>query len=81
MPPLMFREAWMNAPYTDRPMTDYERALSGIVRVMLDTMIDMGAPKSQLAHALKTLKDTAQLEGHHTEAAMIEITMRSAGLR
>ncbi|MGZ5923104.1 MAG: hypothetical protein ACXWK2_00895 [Rhizomicrobium sp.] len=71
----------MNGPYSDRPMTDYERALSGIVRVMLDTMIDMGAPKSQLAHGLKTLKDSAQLDGHHTEAAMIELTMRNAGLR
>ena len=71
----------MNAPYAERPMTDYERALSGIVRVLLDTIIDMGAPKTQLAHGLKTLKDTAQLDGHHTEAAIIEITMRSAGLR
>ena len=71
----------MNAPYSERPMTDYERALSGIVRVLLATMIDMGAPKTQLAHGLKTLKDTAQLEGHQTEAAIIEITMRSAGLR
>ena len=40
----------MNALFSERPMTDYERALSGIVRVMLDTMIDMGAPKTQLAH-------------------------------
>jgi hypothetical protein len=71
----------MNAPYSERPMTDYERALSGIVRVMLDTMIDMGASKTQLAHGLKSLKDTAQLGGHHTEAAVIEITMRNSGLR
>lgn len=71
----------MSAPYTDRPMTDYERALSGIVRVMLGTMIDMGVPKGQLAHDLKTLKDSAQLDGHHTEAAMIEMIMRNAGLR
>ena len=71
----------MNAPYTDRPMTDYERALSGIVRVMLGTMIDMGVPKGQLVHDLKTLKDSAQLDGHHTEAAMIEMIMRNAGLR
>jgi hypothetical protein len=71
----------MNAPYSERPMSEYERALSGIVRVLLDTIIDMGAPKTQLVHGLKTLKDTAQLEGHHTEAAIIEITMRNAGLR
>ena len=71
----------MNAPYSDRPMSDYERALSGIVCVMLDTMIDMGAPKTQLAHALKTLKDSAQLDGHHTEAATIELMMRNARLR
>jgi len=70
----------MNAPYLEHPMTDYERALSGLVRVLLHTMIDMGAPRSQLAHALKSLKDSAQLAGHHTEAAMIEITMRDAGL-
>ena len=70
----------MSSVYSDRPMSDYERALSGIIRVMLDTMIDMGAPKSQLAHGLKTLKDSAQLEGRHTEAAMIEMTMRNAGL-
>jgi hypothetical protein len=62
-------------------MTDYERALSGIVRVMLGTMIDMGVPKGQLVHDLKTLKDSAQLDGHHTEAAMIEMIMRNAGLR
>ena len=71
----------MNAPYSERPMTDYERALSGIVRVLLATVIDMGAPKTQLAHSLKSLKDTAQLSGHHTEAAVIEITMRNSGLR
>ena len=71
----------MNAPYAERPMTDYERALSGIVRVLLATMIDMGASKTQLAHGLKSLKDTAQLGGHHTEAAVIEITMRNSGLR
>ena len=70
----------MNAPYLEHPMTDHERALSGIVRVLLHAIIDMGAPRAQLAHALKSLKDTAQLGGHHTEAAVIEITMRSAGL-
>jgi hypothetical protein len=62
-------------------MSDYERALTGIVRVMLDAMIDMGAPKKQLAQGLKTLKDSAQLDGHHTEAALIEMMMRNAGLR
>ena len=49
--------------------------------VALGTMIDMGVPKGQLAHDLKTLKDSAQLDGHHTEAAMIEMIMRNAGLR
>lgn len=29
-----------------RPMTEYESALSGMVRVMLDVMLDMGAPKT-----------------------------------
>jgi hypothetical protein len=71
----------MNAPYADRPMTDYERALTGIVRILLSTMIDMGVPKGQLVHDLKTLKDSAQLDGHHTEAAMIEMLMRNVGLR
>ena len=65
----------------DRPMTEYESALSGMVRVMLDVMVDMGAPKNQLWRELKTLKDSEQLAGHHTAAATIEITMRSAGLR
>ena len=32
----------------DRPMTEYESALSGMVRVMLDVMVDMGAPRAQL---------------------------------
>ena len=41
-------------------MSEYESALIGIVRVMLDAVIDMGAPKSQLAQALKSLKDSAQ---------------------
>ena len=71
----------MNAPYSDRPMSEYERALNGIVRIMLDTMIDMGAPKAALGHSLKTLKDSAQLNGNHTEAATIEMMMRNAGLR
>jgi len=71
----------MSSLYSDRPMSDYERALAGIVRVMLEAMVDMGAPKQQLAHGLKTLKDSAQLDGHHTEAAVIEMTMRNAGLR
>ncbi|HTP75511.1 MAG TPA: hypothetical protein VMJ73_00920 [Rhizomicrobium sp.] len=71
----------MSSLYSDRPMSDYERALTGIVRVMLDAMIDMGAPKKQLAQSLKTLKDSAQLDGHHTEAALIEMMMRNAGLR
>ncbi len=65
----------------NRPMTEYESALSGIVRVLLDVMIDMGAPKTQLARELKTLKDSEQLAGHHTAAATIDITMRSTGLR
>ena len=71
----------MSSLYSDRPMSDYERALTGIVRVMLDAMIDMGATKKQLAQGLKTLKDSAQLDGHHTEAALIEMMMRNAGLR
>jgi hypothetical protein len=65
----------------NRPMTEYESALSGMVRVMLDVMLDMGAPKTQLVKELKTLKDSEQLAGHHTAAATIDITMRSAGLR
>jgi hypothetical protein len=44
-------------------------------------MIDMGVPKGQLVHDLKTLKDSAQLDGHHTEAALIEMMMRNVGLR
>ena len=66
---------------TDGPMTEYESALSGMVRVLLDVMIDMGAPRQQLAKELKTLKDSAKIQGHHAAAATIEITMRSAGLR
>jgi len=66
---------------TGRPMTEYESALSGMVRVLLDVMVDMGAPRSQLLRELKTLKDSEQLAGHHAAAATIEITMRSAGLR
>ena len=69
----------MNGPA--HPMTEYESALSGMVRVLLDVMIDMGAPKPHLVRQLKTLKDSEQLAGHHTAAATIEITMRSAGLR
>jgi hypothetical protein len=65
----------------DRPMTEYESALSGMVRVLLDVMIDMGAPRQQLVRELKSLKDSEQLSGHHAAAATIEITMRSAGLR
>ena len=63
------------------PMTEYESALSGMVRVMLDVMVDMGAPKSQLIREMKTLKDSEHLAGHHVAAATIDITMRSAGLR
>ncbi len=63
------------------PMTEYESALSGMVRVMLDILVDMGAPRHQLIRELKTLKDSEQLAGHHTAAATIDITMRSAGLR
>jgi hypothetical protein len=65
----------------DHHMTEYESALSGMVRVMLDVMVDMGAPRQQLVRELKTLKDSEQLAGHHDAAATIEITMRSAGLR
>lgn len=66
----------------DHPaMSEYESALSGMVRVLLDVMVDMGAPKPQLMRELKTLKDSEQLAGHHLAAATIEITMRSAGLR
>jgi hypothetical protein len=66
---------------TDDPMTEYESALSGMMRVMLNTLIDVGAPKHQLIRDLKSLKDSEQLAGHHTAAATIDITMRSAGLR
>jgi len=66
---------------SDHPMTEYESALSGMVRVLLDVMVDMGAPKQQLVRELKTLKDSEQLAGHHVAAATIDITMRSAGLR
>lgn len=66
---------------SDHPMTEYESALSGMVRVLLDVMVDMGAPRQQLVREFKALKDTEQLAGHHTAAATIEITMRSAGLR
>jgi hypothetical protein len=73
------KEALMSDP--DGPMTEYESALSGMVRVLLDVMLDMGAPRQQLAKELKTLKDSAKIQGHHAAAATIEITMRSAGLR
>jgi len=66
---------------SDHPMTEYESALSGMVRVLLDVMVDMGAPKQQLVRELKSLKDSEQLAGHHVAAATIDITMRSAGLR
>jgi hypothetical protein len=74
-------EAPMSDVHTDGPMTEYESALSGMVRVLLDVMIDMGAPRQQLAKELKTLKDSAKIQGHQAAAATIEITMRSAGLR
>ena len=66
---------------TDYPMTEYESALSGMMRVMLNTLLDLGASKQHLVRDLKTLKDSEQLAGHHTAAATIDITMRSAGLR
>jgi hypothetical protein len=66
---------------SDRPMTEYESALSGMVRVMLDVMVSMGASKTLLAREFKSLKDSEKLAGHHAAAATIEITMRSAGLR
>ncbi len=66
---------------SERPMTEYESALSGMVRVMLDMMVDMGAPRAQLLHELKSLKDSESMLGHHIAAATIDITMRSAGLR
>jgi hypothetical protein len=66
---------------TDYPMTEYESALSGMVRVMLNALLDVGASKHQLVRDLKSLKDSEQLAGHHTAAATIDITMRSAGLR
>ena len=65
----------------DRPMTEYESALSGMMRVLLDVMVDMGAPRPQLVRELKSLIDSEQLAGHHAAAATIQITMRSAGLR
>ena len=64
-----------------RPMSEYENALNGMVRIMLDTMVEMGAPKGQLAKEFKRLKDTAAIAGHHDAATTIEITMRGAGLR
>ena len=66
------------------PMTEYETALSGMVRVLLDVMIDMGAPKTQLAKELKTLTPAARHRRRsrsRCSAAAIEITMRSSGLR
>jgi len=66
---------------TDYPMTEYESALSGMMRVMLNTLLDLGASKHHLVRDLKSLKDSEQLAGHHTAAATIDITMRSAGLR
>lgn len=66
---------------TDYTMTEYESALSGMMRVMLNTLVDIGASKHQLIRDLKSLKDSEQLAGHHTAAATIDITMRSAGLR
>lgn len=66
---------------TDHPMTEYESALSGMVRVMLGALIDAGAPRHQLIRELKSLKDSEQMAGHHAAAATIDITMRSAGLR
>ena len=66
---------------SNHPMTEYESALSGMVRVLLDVMVDMGAPRAQLIREMKSLKDSEQLAGHHIAAATIDITMRSAGLR
>lgn len=66
---------------TDYPMTEYESALAGMVRVMIGALIDVGVPKNQLIRELKSLKDSEQLAGHHAGAATIDITMRSAGLR
>ncbi|HUO90209.1 MAG TPA: hypothetical protein VMU08_13620 [Rhizomicrobium sp.] len=66
---------------SDRPMTEYESALSGMVRVMLDAIVGMGASKVQLAKEFKSLKDSEKIAGRHAAAATIEITMRSAGLR
>ncbi|MBS0471480.1 MAG: hypothetical protein JSR60_10445 [Proteobacteria bacterium] len=63
------------------PMNEYESALSGMMRVVLDVMVDMGAPKTQLTRELKSLIDSEHLAGHHDAAATIDITMRSAGLR
>ena len=71
----------MTVQTSDRPMTEYEHALSGMVRVLVDVMIDMGAPRAQLAKEFKTLKDSAKIQGEHAAAATIEITMRNAGLR
>jgi hypothetical protein len=81
MHPFAMTEVRMNAYGTDRPMTEYESALSGMVRVMLDVMVSMGASKTLLAKEFKTLKDSEKLAGRHAAAATIEITMRSAGLR
>ncbi|HEY4939849.1 MAG TPA: hypothetical protein VII56_00355 [Rhizomicrobium sp.] len=71
----------MDVHRSDGPMTEYESALSGMVRVLLEVVIDMGAPRAQLAKEFKTLKDSAKIQGEHAAAATIEITMRNAGLR
>ncbi len=68
-------------PDGDGAMSEYEHALCGMMRVMLDMTIAMGAPRQQLVKELKSLKDSEQLAGRHAAAATIEITMRTAGLR
>jgi len=65
----------------DRPMSEYESALCGMMRLTLDMMIELGADRRQLVKELKSLKDNEQIAGRHTSAAVIDITMRSAGLR
>lgn len=64
----------------DKP-SEYESALCGMMRVMLDMMIEIGADRRQLVKEMKSLKDSEQLAGRHSAAAIIEITMRSAGLK
>ncbi len=64
----------------DKP-SEYESALCGMMRVMINIMTEIGADGRQLVKEMKSLNDSEQLAGRHSAAAVIEITMRSAGLK